>query len=57
MTTEELLFNAISITDPSARICLYFDPIREVDMYLPTRHVTITFQRMAILTNDRGLVY
>lgn len=44
-------------TNLSARICLYFDPIRAVDMFLPTRHVSITFQQMAVLTNDRGLVY
>ncbi|MCE5195744.1 MAG: C39 family peptidase [Negativicutes bacterium] len=44
-------------TDPSARILYYYDSIPSEDMFLPTRHVEISFQRMAILTNDRGLVY
>ena len=44
-------------TDPSARKLLYFDSIPSSQMYLPSRHVEISFQRMAILANDRGLVY
>lgn len=43
-------------SDPSRRICYYYDPNNQ-KTNLGDRHMEVTFYCMAVLCNDRGLIY
>ena len=44
-------------TTPSSRKCLYYDPNNNPALSLGDHHMMVTFQVMAVLCNDRGLIY